>query len=469
MLKIYPISADSKKCNHFNVKVNGEIVEAYSCTVSAMPFNRCWPGYQRPIDQTEEASFIYFDTDKIVDFEIESSKDFSEIQIRPLSENIKPKVDGRIIKFSAGVGQYTVELDGHHNALHIFVNPIKDYGINIEDESVLYFGPGVHRPGHIVLKSGQTIFIDGGAVVYGTVYAEDCENISVVGHGILDTSAFERFEPVPMKFIRCKNIVLDGFVFKDSNEWTLTVINCKNLVVDNTKAIGMWRYNSDGYDICNSSNVVIKNSFIRTFDDSIVFKGLKIKELDSDSENVENHLVENCVVWCDWGRALEIGAETCADEYKNIIYRNCDILHTESVAMDINNGDRADVHDVLYENINIEYSKYWTEGMIQESDEQQYSSGKEPHISRLIYAGIFKCMWSQDEEYGKIHDIKYKNINVYMDDGLKLPPIVLEGFSASNCIDNFSIENFVVNGKKYVDKSEINYTENEFCKNIMLK
>ena len=469
MLKIYPIPEDAKKCSHFKVKVNGEIVEAYSCIVSAMPFNRIWPGYQRPIDQTEEASFIYFDTDKVVDFEIESCKDFSEIQVRPLSKNIKPEVNGRNIKFSAGVGQYTVELDGHHNALHIFVNPIKDYGINIEDESVLYFGPGIHYPGHITLNSGQTMFIDGGAVVHCTVCADDCENIKVVGRGILDASTFERFDSVPMRFIRCRNVIIDGFIFKDSNEWTLTAINCENVVVDNTKAIGMWRYNADGYDFCNSSNVVIRNSFIRTFDDSIVFKGIKIKEINSDKKNVENHLVENCVVWCDWGRALEIGAETCADEYKNIVYRNCDIIHAESVVMDINNGDRANVHDVLYENINVEYSKYCTGGMIQESDDQQYSQRKEPHVPRLIYAGIFKCMWSQDEEYGKIHDIKYKNINVYMDEGLKLPPIVWDGFSESNGIRDCSVENLIINGKKYSDKNEIDYTENEFCKNITLK
>ena len=133
MLKTYPIPEGAKKCCHFTIKVDGDIVEAYSCMVSAIPFNTPWPGHQRFVDQAEEASFIYFDTDEIVDIEIESCKDFSDLKIRPLSKNIVSEVNGRNIKFSAGVGQYTVELDGPHNALHLFINPLKDYCIDIDD------------------------------------------------------------------------------------------------------------------------------------------------------------------------------------------------------------------------------------------------------------------------------------------------------------------------------------------------
>ena len=469
MLKIYPIPEGVKKCDHFAVKVNGQVAETYSCIVSAIPFNRLWPGYQRPLDQTEEASFIYFDTDEVVNIELEACKDFSELKIRPLSKNIKADVDGRKISFSAGVGQYTVELDGHHNALHIFVNPIKDYGVDTTDSNVIYFGAGVHKAGNIQLKSGQTLFLDGGAVVHGTICAEDCENIRILGRGILDVSSFERFEPTPMRLIRCKNTLVDGIIFKDANEWTLTAINCENLIIDNTKAIGMWRYNADGYDMCNCANVIIRNSFIRTFDDSIVFKGIKIREINSDKKNVENHLVENCVIWCDWGRALEIGAETCADEYSNITYKNCDIIHSEAIVLDIQNGDRANIHDVVYDDIRVEYSKYCTGGLIQETDEHTYQPHKDPHVSRLLNAGIYKCMWSQDEAAGQIHDIKYKNITVTMDEGLRLPPNFFKGMSADHLVQNISIENLVINGKRYVDKSEIVFETNEFAENIILK
>lgn len=487
MLKLYPIPEGAKKCAHFALKINGQPVETYSCLVSAMPFNREWPGHQRPVDQAEEASFIYFDTDEVVNIELDAWKDFSELKIRPLSKSIKAEVNGRNIKFSAGVGQYTVELDSHHNALHIFVNPIREYGVDINDKNVLYFGPGVHRPGPIELKSGQTLFVDGGAVVHASIRSEDCENLKIIGHGIIDYETFERHDPLIwsydglMNLVRCKNVTVDGVILKDSSWWTITAVNCENVLIDNAKAIGMWRYNADGFDMVNSSNVIIRNCFLRTFDDGIVFKGLKLvfsgkdainfddPKYKCDLKNVENHLVENCVVWCDWGRSLEIGAETCADEYVNIKYKNCDLIHNESVAMDIQNGDRANVHNVSYENINVEYSKYERRGKIQENDDQKYEPRKEFFPADLMFADMYVGRWSKDMIYGHTHDISYKNITVYIDEEVPMPMTQFKGGTPENWAEDITIENVVVNGKRITDLSEMNYKEHQYSRNITLK
>ncbi len=479
MLKLYPIPEETKKCNHFSIKINAQPIEAYSCLVSAVPFNTPWPGHQRPTDQAEEASFVYFDTDEVVNIELEAWKDFSDIRIRPLSKNIKPEINGRNIKFSAGVGQYTVELDGHHNALHIFINPIKEYNIDINDENVIYFGAGVHRPGAIELKSGQTIFVDAGAVVHASVRSENSENVKIIGHGIIDYEEFERHDPLQweydglMNLVSCKNVTVDGVILKDSSWWTITAFNCENVLIDNAKAIGMWRYNTDGFDMVNSSNVIIRNCFLRTFDDSIVFKGLKIfkngENLGYDLKNVENHLVENCVIWCDWGRSLEIGAETCADEYVNIKYKNCDLIHNESVAMDIQNGDRANVHNVSYEDIRVEYSKYEKRGKIQENDDQKYEPRTEFDPAYLMFADMYVGVWSQDMIYGHTHDISYKNITVYMDEEVPMPLTQFRGGTPENWAENITIDNLVINGKKIRDLNETNYQPHEFSRNIVLK
>lgn len=488
MLKIYPIPEETKKCNHFAVKINGQPIEAYSCTVSAIPFNTPWPGHQRPIDQAEEASFIYFDTDEVVNIELDAWKDFSDLRIRPLSKNIKAEVDGRNIKFSAGVGQYTVELDGHHNALHIFINPIKEYNVDINDENVIYFGAGIHRPGAIELKSGQTLFVDGGAVVHASVRSEDSENIKIIGHGIIDYEEFERHDPLRwgydglINLVRCRNVTVDGVVLKDSSWWTITAFKNENVIIDNAKAIGMWRYNADGFDMVNCSNVIIKNCFLRTFDDSIVFKGLKIVLPDRygqiladdpkyvcDNRNVENHLVENCVIWCDWGRSLEIGAETCADEYVNIKYKNCDLIHNESVAMDIQNGDRANVHNVSYEDIRVEYSKYEKRGKIQDNDEQLYVPREEMIPANLMFADMYVGLWSQDMRYGHTHDVSYKNITVYMDEGVPMPLTQFIGGTPDNLAEDITMENIVINGKRITNLDELNYQAHKNSRNVVLK
>ena len=55
----------------------------------------------------------------------------------------------------------------------------------------MYFGPGEHDVGRIVPKSGQTIYIDSGAVVYGEIFAWDVENVTIAGRGILDHSKMQ--------------------------------------------------------------------------------------------------------------------------------------------------------------------------------------------------------------------------------------------------------------------------------------
>ena len=44
----------------YTVTVNGTECTVCACDVSAMPFNRFWPGYQRNKNQTEKAAFINF-------------------------------------------------------------------------------------------------------------------------------------------------------------------------------------------------------------------------------------------------------------------------------------------------------------------------------------------------------------------------------------------------------------------------
>jgi polygalacturonase len=304
MAIIYPMPDTEPVSSDFSVKINGENAGVYRCRVSAMPYNTVWPGRQRPVEQTETASFISFGiADGIpASLCIEASREFQEVAIRPLSADIHPKTEGKTIDFEiAKPGKYTVELDGFHNALHIFANKTEDYGIDKAGQNVIYFGPGTHRPGLIELKSGQTLFVDAGAVVHTAVTAENCRNIRIIGHGVIDNSEFHRTGDKGQHasscavFKRCENIEVRGVTFRDACAWTLTAWGCENIIIDNAKAVGMWRYNSDGFDLCNCRNAVISNCFIRAFDDCVVLKGFP----QYDDKNVENIIVSGCVVWCD--------------------------------------------------------------------------------------------------------------------------------------------------------------------------
>jgi hypothetical protein len=90
---------------------------------------------------------------------------------------------------------------------------------------------------------------------------------------------------------------------------------------------------------------------VRTYDDALVVKGLKSVY---DKRPVRNVRFSRCTLWCDWGRAIEIGAETCAPEIAEVSFEDCDIVRTTHIAMDIQHGDRAAVRDIRFQNIRVE-------------------------------------------------------------------------------------------------------------------
>ena len=71
----------------------------------------------------------------------------------------------------------------------------------------------------------------------------------------------------------------------------------------------------------NSSNIVIKNSFIRAFDDNIAIKGLQWAY--EEQQTIKGIRVDNCVLWNDWGKIFEFGAETVADTIQDVMISNC--------------------------------------------------------------------------------------------------------------------------------------------------
>lgn len=461
-------SDSNDKITDYSVTVDGQEIKCHKCRVSKMPFNTEWPGHQRSIEQTEVSSFISFEMDKPVDVCVKFPHRPENIAIRPLNKNVEYEVLNDAVCFTIKeVGQYTFEMDGRHNVLHIFANPKQSF----DSENATYkFENGVYEIGRLHLKSNESVYIGADAVVYGEIDSADSENIRIYGSGILDGSKVHRSsgnceigKDGLVNFIRCRNVAIDGVILRDSCMWTVTSINCVGMEFKNVKVIGMWRYNSDGFDFVNCQNVHVSDCFLRTFDDGIVLKGLRLDDKkEIEKMNVENHLIENCVVWCDWGGALEIGAETIADEYKNIVFRNCSIIRTEQGAMRIHSGDRAEVHDVLYENIYVEYSKYDQKTVYQQSDDMEYDPGDEPAHDAFIKDFMYCGVWSDDNILGHVHDIKYKNIFITKDEEVPMPVAIFNGGDETHPIENITVENVFVNGQKIIPQT----SENDFAKDI---
>ena len=87
----------------------------------------------------------------------------------------------------------SVEINGNSTTnLMLFANEIEKNKPNPSDRNTLYFGPGIHEIddeyGFLRLKSNQTLYIAGGAVLRARIIVEDEKNVTIAGRGILDGS-----------------------------------------------------------------------------------------------------------------------------------------------------------------------------------------------------------------------------------------------------------------------------------------
>lgn len=477
----------------YTVKVNGIDASLSAVRVSAMPYNTAWPGYQRPTDQTELASTLSFSSDEPVTITITYKNEPNEVTVRPLSKKVLPYVFENTATITLkSAGFYTVEADGFHHALHIFFDPITDFEKSPANKTVIRYGAGIHKIGKVELFSDTTVIIDRDAVLYGSFIAIDAQNISILGYGTIDgsdevrtsessllpldyyapiskdTSEFKSFLERDcvldgiLRFYRCKNVHIEGVTMRDSSTFALIMANCSDCVVENVKAIGMWKYNSDGIDLFNCRDVKISNSFFRCFDDCIVLKGI----CGWDELGMENIHIENCVTWCDWGRNLEIGAETNSPIYRNILFKDCDCIHGSTMFCDIHHHNRADIFDVTFYNINCEYTKHQLSDTYQHDMSAPFKVSQPTRHPVLINAAIYDMgLFSKDGLHGGISNVIFKNIKMLTDGDIPAPLVIIRGLDENHRVQNITI-NGIYRNNICLTSDSVELHTNEFSDNV---
>ncbi len=497
MFRFHPLPDGEPAYGGYSVTLNGKPAPLAVARVSAMPYNTIWPGRQRPLDQTELLGFASFEADEEVTVAVTYGKPVKKAVVRPLSKGVEAKIDGNVVTFTLRTpGQYFCEADGYHNALSLFFDPVTDYESRATGK-ILRYPAGIHRIGNVMLESDTTVILEDGAYIYGSFTAICAENVRIFGHGVIDGSSEERFTGCKMfppydfhyrmpdskegilnflkekkvlnglvRFYRCRNCELNGPILRDSATFCVIPAACDNIVIDRIKLIGMWRYNSDGVDVFNSANIVLRNSFLRNFDDCVVLKGIK----GWDERNLENILVENCVVWCDWGRNLEIGAETNAPEYRNIIFRNCDNIHGDLILLDLHHHNRAEIHHLLFEDIRCEFEERHLPNTYQHDMNAPFDWNQKTVQPQLIAMPIYDDgMFSDDGLNGSIHDIVYKDIKILNEtDSMPKPVIFMKGLDENHLVEHIRFENMTINGKP-AKESDFEVVSDKFVRDVIFK
>lgn len=420
-------------CTDTKVAVNGYDCYVYDTNVN---HNRQW--FSDYLPTQSRTPVTYFDFEGIADITVTVPNiDLEEVRISPLSYGITPEIDKENHTISFTITEpdnYTLMFNNSPSrALHIFANPLEVNPPKDGDENVVYIGPGEWNIDSIILEDNQTLYLAGGAVVHGVVQANYATGIKVMGRGILDGSTFDGWAGkaalVPLKFDYCDKVEINDIIILNPNAWVCSANTSKNGVIDGIRIISS-RPNGDGITLQSCENYLIKNSFIRSWDDSLVIKNYTI-----DSKNIT---FQDNQLWTDLAQSMEIGYETNKGKkddavISGITFENITVLNNyHKPVISVHNADDATITDVIFKNITVENA--------------QMGSGDGSEIPYLIDFNIAQSSnWSSTKERGQIKNVVIDGVNVL---GGKFSFSRIHGFDETHIVDGVTIKNLVILGEK---------------------
>ena len=419
-------------------------------------------------------SYATFGLKGKVTIKLQASFNFMDtVTIRPLERNVPFEIDSnrRVLTFTiSDIGQYTIEMRSRRT-LHLFVEDIDI--MNNQDSSAIYFAPGIHNKNNdnringnntINLSSNQKVYLAPGAFVYGKFYAYNASNISIAGPGYIDGSIFERNANngtvlVPIEFNNCSKITLKDFACIDPAGWTFNMYFCNEVTIDNVKVISS-RSNGDGISIQSCQYVNVTNSFLRTWDDSLVVKNYPLWS-DRSVEGTTRHIYfKDCIIWTDLAQSMEIGYECVGQVMEDIVFEDITVLHNfHKAVISIHNGNNANIDDVHFKNITIEDA----------------SVGKGDGSNIVVdIRNAFSNNWSTNHKItslGSISNVEISNVKVLS--GRENPEILFTGCvdtrsgynNSKHYVDNVTVTDFYLYDK-VINKDNCNFVTNEYATNI---
>ena len=211
------------------------------------------------------------------------SESFTSYTVSPKSRNIAATKSGNTITFDSGPNYFIVQFDTKEllfilvdadevNPPHLGdanVKSIADYNVDATGatlvtskiqaaidaatgatQNILYFPPGKYLTGELWLKSNMTLYLAGGAVLYGSsatgdfntgsggVDIEDCthgmirmymiQNAKILGRGVIDGNglAIRGQNDTKINLLKIEessNILIDGVIVRDPSFWNTLV------------------------------------------------------------------------------------------------------------------------------------------------------------------------------------------------------------------------------------------------------
>ena len=412
-----------------------------------------------------KAPVVLFDFEGKVHVEVvvNANETVRTASLSPLAYEIPLKIESNKISFdlSYQTNYVLTYNDDYKTAIHIFTNEIETNPITeeeaLEDDLITYIGPGLYKADSIPVKEGGTLYLAGGAYVYGDVHCEVVDNITIRGHGIISGDIYSRNSDtdytVPVVLRNAKHIVIQDVTFLNPAGWVLNLYKCEDVQIKNVKIITA-RQNGDGISVQGCKDVTVTGGFVRTWDDSLVVK-------NNDLGTTENVTFDGVTVWTDLAQSMEVGYETHGAYMKDITFKNITVIHNfHKAVISMHNSDEAEITNVKYENITIEEASMF--GDDQEDGENDFL---------IDFTIAYSPEWTESGgDRGSIDGVLIHNVKIYKEDALPTGERSISsrifGESANSQIRNVTIKGIEIEGKNIKNAADLKLNTNQYTSNI---
>lgn len=249
----------------------------------------------------------------------------------------------------------------------------------------LVFDSGVYLTGSFYLKSNVTIHLMKSAELRSSgnpfdfkkdkhigwtsmIFAFKQHNIGITGAGVINGIGFitanklvgyvhtgiindplnsdrvrEVNRPTNIYFWECNNVTITGITLKDPASWNQVYNKCKSVYIHGIHVDAKAYWNSDGVDIVDCEEVVIKNSFFDTADDALCFKSYDTSRI------CRNVILDSCIVRSS-ASGLKFGAANKGG-FQNFKVTNLKIYDTYRSAIALESVDGGIIDQILIDGV----------------------------------------------------------------------------------------------------------------------
>ena len=397
-------------------------------------------------DRPQNASMVYFDFEGRVEVRIQKNNG------RFASVACAPKAGAPRLTTRDGVVYLTLDKprnvavffddDRLHN-LHIFA------GARLPEPdtpNIRHFAPGLHRPpdgaNYFSAHSGDTIYLEGGAVLVGGFRLSDVDNVRIVGRGLV-------LPPGKLSAVNARNVSFEGPIVITPDDSVGGFSASQDVSMADIKGItgGRW---TDGINIYSSERVSLDRLFMRTSDDSVTVYAHR-NDIYGDARDIR---VTNSTLWTDVAHAMFIGihGNTPAPEtIENVLFDNIDVISIDEDdpeyqgVMAITAGDSNLIRDVTFSNVRVDRIEEGKLFNLHVGFNSKYNTSPGRGIENIVFRNIFFA-------------------------GAGLPsPSVIFGYDAQRGVHGVKIENLQIAGRRAKTPADANLLIGKFVDGVSIQ